>query len=82
MPDLLVGYVRGYRASWETSLGAVPAAAVEENRKKWSGDHCVDASEVPGVFLSSDPALDADSLAQVGEAIDDYLGARVALAKE
>jgi predicted AlkP superfamily phosphohydrolase/phosphomutase len=78
MPDLLVGYVRGYRASWETALGAVPAQVTEPNRKKWSGDHCVDASEVPGVFLSSDRALDAASLAGLGEALDRYLAARLA----
>jgi predicted AlkP superfamily phosphohydrolase/phosphomutase len=81
MPDLLVGYVRGYRASWETALGAVPATVAEPNRKKWSGDHCVDASEVPGVFLSSAAALDCPSLAGLGEAIDRYLGARLASAK-
>jgi predicted AlkP superfamily phosphohydrolase/phosphomutase len=81
MPDLLVGYVRGYRASWETALGAVPAATVEPNRKKWSGDHCVDASEVPGVFLSSDPTLDCPSLAGLGEAIERYLAARLPSAK-
>lgn len=76
MPDLLVGYERGYRASWETALGTVPAATAEDNRKKWSGDHCVDADEVPGIYLASDPALDAASLAEIGEAIDRYLATR------
>jgi predicted AlkP superfamily phosphohydrolase/phosphomutase len=78
MPDLLVGYARGYRASWQTALGAVPAEVCEPNRKKWSGDHCIDASEVPGIYLSSDRGLDADSLAGLGEAIDRHLGARLA----
>jgi predicted AlkP superfamily phosphohydrolase/phosphomutase len=78
MPDLLVGYARGYRASWETALGAVPRETVEPNRKKWSGDHCVDASEVPGVFLSSDRTLDAATLADLGAALDRYLAARLA----
>jgi len=73
MPDLIVGYARGYRASWETALGAVPAPAVEVNRKKWSGDHCIAASEVPGIFLSSDRTLDAATLAEVGEAVERYL---------
>lgn len=77
MPDLIVGYVRGYRASWQTALGGVPAATVEPNRKKWSGDHCVAASEVPGIFLSSDRGLDADSLAGLGKAIDHYLAAKL-----
>jgi predicted AlkP superfamily phosphohydrolase/phosphomutase len=73
MPELIVGYVRGYRASWETALGAVPARAVEVNRKKWSGDHCIDASEVPGILLTSDPSLDAASLAEIGASIEAYL---------
>src|SRR5262249_52940018 len=80
MPDALVGYARGYRASWETALGAVPNSTVEPNRKKWSGDHCVDASEVPGVCLSSDRGLDAATLAGLGEAIDRHLAARLAAA--
>ena len=76
MSDLIVGYVRGYRASWETALGTVPARTVEVNRKKWSGDHCIDAAEVPGIFLSSDRELDAAALAGVGAAIEGYLARR------
>ncbi|MCX5659664.1 MAG: alkaline phosphatase family protein [Planctomycetota bacterium] len=76
-PDMIIGYARGYRASWETALGAVPKSTVEPNLKKWSGDHCIDAVEVPGVYLSSDPALDSSSLAGVGAAIDRYLSDRV-----
>lgn len=72
-PDLVVGYARGYRASWKTALGGTPQATVEVNHQKWSGDHCIDPAEVPGVFLSSDPALDAESLAEVGAALDRYL---------
>jgi hypothetical protein len=52
-PDLIVGYHRGYRASWQTSLGAVPAQLVEPNRNKWSGDHCIAVDEVPGVLFTS-----------------------------
>lgn len=82
MPDLIVGYMRGYRASWETALGAVPAHTVEPNRKKWSGDHCVDASEVPGIFLSSDRALDSPTLAGIGEAINHYLAEKTDSARK
>jgi len=78
MPDLVVGYARGYRASWETALGAVPAKTVEANAKKWSGDHTIDAALVPGVFFSSDRQLDATSLREVGAAIDGYLEKRTA----
>jgi len=52
-PDLVVGYQRGYRASWQTTLGAVPGALIEPNAQKWSGDHCIDPHLVPGVLFST-----------------------------
>jgi predicted AlkP superfamily phosphohydrolase/phosphomutase len=58
-PDLVVGYAQGYRASWQTSLGGVPTALIEDNNKNWSGDHCVDPDLVPGVLFTSFP-LDTD----------------------
>jgi predicted AlkP superfamily phosphohydrolase/phosphomutase len=72
MPDLIVGYARGYRASWQTSLGGAPDGLAEDNRKAWSGDHLMDAGDLPGVFLSSDRALDAPSIADVGPALISY----------
>jgi predicted AlkP superfamily phosphohydrolase/phosphomutase len=62
-PDLIVGYSPGYRASWDTGLGSTAGAVMDDNRDAWIGDHCVDASSVPGVLLSNqrigldDPAL-------------------------
>ena len=52
-PDLLIGYSLGYRASWQTVLGAVPEKLVEPNRDAWVGDHCIAAHLVPGVLLST-----------------------------
>ncbi|HEX7078964.1 MAG TPA: alkaline phosphatase family protein [Candidatus Eisenbacteria bacterium] len=53
-PDLVVGFEKGYRVSWQTSLGGIPPAIIEPNERRWSADHCsVDPSEVPGVFFSS-----------------------------
>jgi len=52
-PDLIVGYAPGYRASWQTALGAVPRMVLEDNKDEWAGDHSVAASRVPGVFLSN-----------------------------
>ncbi len=52
-PDLLVGYIRGYRASDETALGATPWELIEDNKEKWSGDHCMDYILVPGILLSN-----------------------------
>ena len=50
-PDLFVGFNAGYRASWQTALGGVPKTLIEENKKKWSGDHLIDYSLVPGVIF-------------------------------
>jgi len=54
-PDVVVGYERNYRASWQTTLGGAPAQLVETNHEKWSGDHCIDPSLVPGVLFTTFP---------------------------
>jgi len=52
-PDLVVGFNSGYRASWQTALGDVPADLLEDNLRKWSGDHLFDTAFVPGVFFTN-----------------------------
>lgn len=52
-PDMIVGYARTYRGSWQTALGAVPAALLEDNTDAWIGDHCINPDDVPGVLLSN-----------------------------
>ena len=52
-PDLLVGFHRGFRASWQTALGAVPKLMVEDNKQAWIGDHCMASAEVPGVLFGN-----------------------------
>jgi hypothetical protein len=52
-PDLIVGYAPGYRSSWQSALGAVPAPVIEDNLDEWRGDHCIDPQFVPGVLLSN-----------------------------
>jgi predicted AlkP superfamily phosphohydrolase/phosphomutase len=56
-PDLIVGYSRGYRASWATCLGEIPKDedVLLDNESPWSADHCADALEVPGVLFSNRP---------------------------
>ena len=49
-PELLIGYKRGYRHSWDCATGAVSKEVFTDNTKSWSGDHCVDPRLVPGVF--------------------------------
>jgi predicted AlkP superfamily phosphohydrolase/phosphomutase len=54
-PDLIIGYNRGYRASWDTCLGDLEPQFLSDNKLAWSADHCADALEVPGVLLCSRP---------------------------
>ncbi|MBJ6801948.1 alkaline phosphatase family protein [Geomonas propionica] len=70
-PDLVPGFAAGYRASWQTALGGAPAGdVVEDNLKKWSGDHCCDASLVPGVIFSNAPlSLASPCVTDVAELI-------------
>ncbi len=60
MPDLFVGFKRGYRASWQTALGGVPSVLIEDNKRKWSGDHLIDPSLVPGVLFVNKKVAVAD----------------------
>jgi predicted AlkP superfamily phosphohydrolase/phosphomutase len=50
-PDLIVGYNRGYRASWDGATGIVAGPVFTDNKKAWSGDHCIDPRLVPGVLF-------------------------------
>ncbi|MCK4304102.1 MAG: alkaline phosphatase family protein [Candidatus Eisenbacteria sp.] len=50
-PDLVIGYNRDYRASWNGAVGMANDEVFEDNTKSWSGDHCVDPLEVPGIFF-------------------------------
>ncbi len=59
-PDIVVGYHRGWRGSNESALGAIAPQVFADNLKKWSGDHCIAADEVPGVILTNRPLTVAD----------------------
>jgi predicted AlkP superfamily phosphohydrolase/phosphomutase len=59
-PDIILGYHRGFRGSNESALGEVAAVAFEDNRMKWSGDHCMAADEVPGVIVANRKILKDD----------------------
>jgi len=54
-PDLVVGYNRHYRASWDTVLGRFPREHLLDNRDPWSGDHANDPQFVPGVLIANRP---------------------------
>ncbi len=50
-PDLQVGFNDGYRVGWQDTLGGITRAVVENNNRKWSGDHCATATEISGGVL-------------------------------
>lgn len=50
-PDLLVGFRVGYRVSWDCATGVVGDQVIADNTKTWSGDHCMNPPDVPGVFF-------------------------------
>jgi len=51
-PDLQVGFLDGYRVGWQDTMGGIRRSVVENNNKKWSGDHCATATEIShGVFF-------------------------------
>lgn len=58
-PDLIVGYCRGYRGSWETTLGDMGPDVFKDNESAWSADHCMASREVPGVVFSNQPIAHA-----------------------
>lgn len=59
-PDIVVGYRRGYRASDESAAGEVSSAVLSDNTRRWSGDHCQDYRELPGVLFTNFPVRKPD----------------------
>ena len=89
-PDFLIGYKRGYRTSWDCATGVVAGNVFEDNVKAWSGDHCVDPRQVPGVLFCNqkldrdDPALidiAPTALRLFGVDVPEYMEGRPILSK-
>lgn len=59
-PDLYIGFNIGYRASWQTALGASPKGLIEDNLKAWSGSHLFDPKLIPGVLFSNKRIIKED----------------------
>lgn len=52
-PDIIVGYNHGYRVSWDAAVGKTGPDIFRDNKKAWSGDHCIHPDLVPGVLFTS-----------------------------
>lgn len=77
-PDLILGYRRGYRASWATCLGNMTDEVLLDNDSAWSADHCADVSEVPAVIFTNKPiAAEAPALIDLAPTILTEFGLRI-----
>lgn len=59
-PDLEVGFNDGYRVGWQDTLGGVSQNVIEDNDRKWSGDHCATATEISGGVFFMNRKIQAD----------------------
>jgi predicted AlkP superfamily phosphohydrolase/phosphomutase len=75
-PDLQVGFNDGYRVGWQDTLGGVNRTVVENNNRKWSGDHCATATEISGgvLFLNRKIASDKPHIMDLSPTILQLLG--------
>ena len=74
-PDVIVGYKPGYRADWDAAVGAVSGLVISDNTRSWSGDHCMDPRQVPGVIFCSQPfAATRPALVDMAPSVLDLLG--------
>jgi predicted AlkP superfamily phosphohydrolase/phosphomutase len=77
-PDLIPGYQRGYRVSWDTAIGRTTEAVFHDNTKAWSGDHCIDPSLIPGVLFCNRPVeTESPRLMDIGPTVLQMFGVDV-----
>jgi len=56
-PDLLVNFAPGFRVSWQSAVGGFANSLLEDNMRKWSGDHIIDPDAVPGILFMNHVGL-------------------------
>ncbi|MFQ5740658.1 MAG: alkaline phosphatase family protein [Acidobacteriota bacterium] len=77
-PDLIVGFKPGYRVSWTCATGAVTEEVFEDNLKSWSGDHCMNPPDVPGIlFCNRAFEEEKPNIIDLGPTILDLFGVAV-----
>lgn len=77
-PELLIGYHKGFRHSWDCATGSVTTEVFSDNTRSWSGDHCVDPRLVPGVFWCNRKiATDEPALIDMAPTVLDLFGVAI-----
>ena len=76
--DVIVGFNKGYRVSWEAAIGQPTDELFHDNTKAWSGDHCIDPKLVPGVLFCNRKIDDkSPRLIDLGATVLDMFGIAV-----
>lgn len=74
-PDLIVGFNHGYRVSWSCATAAVTPEVFEDNTKSWSGDHCMNPPDMPGILFSNREIKEPNpSIMDLGPTVLDLFG--------
>lgn len=77
-PDLFVGFKVGWRASWDCAVGVITEHLFDDNTKSWSGDHCMNPPDVPGIFFCNRKlGADSVSIMDIGPTVLDLFGVAV-----
>ena len=77
-PDLITGFCPGYRSSWSSATGAVTTGVFEDNTRNWSGDHCMNPDDVPGVLFCNRKMTHGEaSIMDIGPTVLDLFGVGV-----
>lgn len=74
-PDLLINFASGYRTSAWSALGGVAEEVFQDNTQRWSGDHVLDPTIIPGVLFMNRPFQSVGvSMMDVAPTILDAMG--------
>jgi predicted AlkP superfamily phosphohydrolase/phosphomutase len=77
-PDLLVNFHLGFRVSWQSAVGGFANSLIEDNTRRWSGDHIVDPESVPGIlFMNRAARQNHAQIIDLAPTILNYLGVKV-----
>jgi predicted AlkP superfamily phosphohydrolase/phosphomutase len=78
-PDLFVGFHVGWRASWNCAVGKIDEEIFDDNTKSWSGDHCMNPPDVPGIFFCNEKLAVKDRIhiQDIGPTVLDLFGVPV-----
>ncbi len=77
MPELLVGYTPGYRASSDSVQGGAGKEILDINPWAWAGDHSMARELVPGcLFVSRSPAVENPDIIDLPATILNFFSIR------